>query len=187
MTRCSATAFWRSARAGAGFKNPVCKGCGRLWRQSGRTKELLRLSCVLRDDVHRALIHQRACEFSRPEPACLNGFSREAYALLFALSCLEQGLGALERRGIMRERYEAVCRRMADKQMDKLQRTGSALIEDYPWDMNFYGCAIFLCDRFYFIPYKWEGPCVYRRANDGRCWRCGRPGAVCAATGSWMA
>ena len=131
-------------------------------------QKLLRLSCVLRDDVHRALIHQRACGFTRPEPACLNGFSREAYALLFALSCLEQGLGALERRGIMRERYEAVCRRMADKQMDKLQRTGSALIEDYPWDMNFYGCAIFLCDRFYFIPYKWEGPCVYRRTNDGK-------------------
>ena len=35
-------------------------------------QKLLRLSCVLRDDVHRALIHQRACGFTRPEPACLS-------------------------------------------------------------------------------------------------------------------
>lgn len=131
-------------------------------------RKLTRLSAALRDDVHRALIRQSACCFTRPEPACLSGFHREAYALLFALSCLERGLKALEDRGIPRERYEAVCRRMADKQMDKLQRTGSALIDDYPWDMNFYGCAIFLCDRFYFVPYKWEGPLVYRQVSGGR-------------------
>lgn len=128
---------------------------------------LLSLSLALRDDAHAAVIGQRACDFERPEPACLSGFPREAYALLFALACLEQGLKALAARGIPQEDYEAVCRRMADKQLRLYQQTGSAVIADYPWDMNFYACGIFFHDRLYFVPYRWPGPAVYRRHADG--------------------
>ncbi len=131
-------------------------------------KQLLRLSCVLRDDAHPAVLYQRACEFVRPEPKCLSGFAREAYALLFALSCLEKGLQALTERGIPKEEFEDVCRRMADRQIEKMSRTGSPAIDDYSWDMNFYACGIFLHDRLYFVPYRWEGPAAYRRVSDGK-------------------
>ena len=131
-------------------------------------RKLLRLSLALRDDAHRAVLYQRAYEFERPEPGCLSGFDREAYALLFALACLEQGLKQLEKRGIPKNEYEDVCRRMADKQMALFAQTGSVLISDYPWDMNFYACGIFFHDRLYFVPFKWESPPVYRRLADGK-------------------
>ncbi len=130
--------------------------------------QLLRLSIALRDDAHRALIHQRACDFERPVPGCLSGLAKEAYALLFALACLEQGLKKLRQRGIPAEEYEEVCRRMADKQMRLYEKTGSTLIDDYPWDMNFYGCGIFFLDRFYFVPYKWTYPAVFRHKDNGK-------------------
>ena len=131
-------------------------------------RDLWRLSIALRDDAHQAVIFQRACEFTRPEPACLTGFARQAYALLFALACLEQGLQALLRRGIPMAEHEAVCRRMADKQLRLYRDSGNLTIADYPWDMNFYACGIFFHDRLYFVPYRWEGPVLYRHVTSGR-------------------
>lgn len=130
--------------------------------------QLLRLALALREDVHRALIHQRACEYERPLPQCLQGFDREAYSLLFALGCLEHGLKQLEARGLPKEDYEEVCWRMADGQLKRFEKTGDPAIGNYSWDMNFYGCGIFFLDRLYFIPFKWGEPTAYRRHSDGK-------------------
>lgn len=127
-------------------------------------QRLLRLSQALREDAHRALNRQTACDFEEPHPRCLNGFSRDAYPLLFALSCLEHGLEELKKRGIPEEKYLDTVWRMADKQLKLYADTGTVTIADYSWDMNFYCCAIFLMDRFYFTPYRWEGPGAWRCA-----------------------
>lgn len=131
-------------------------------------RQLLQLSLALRDDVQRALILQRAYEFERPVPSCLEGFAKDAYSLLFALACLEQGLIKLQARGIPKEQYENVCWNMAVKQLKHFAETNDVVIDNYSWDMNFYGCGIFLMDRFYFIPFRWGEPPIYRRKSDGR-------------------
>lgn len=157
--------FLRQSTDRAGLRaDGLGKLMGALQRIRGDSA-LMQLSIALRDDAHQAVIHQRACDFERPEPSCLSGFDREAYALLFALSCLEKGLEALRGRGIPEAEYEEVCRRMADKQLAIFQKTGSAVISDYPWDMNFYACGIFFHDRLYFVPYRWEGPTLYRKVG----------------------
>ena len=161
-------AFLRRAAGRAGLRGQKLDRLFGALRTIRSDRLLMALSTALRDDAHQAVIYQRACEFERPEPACLAGFAREAYALLFALSCLEKGLQALEKRGIPKEEYEEVCFRMADRQLNIYRETGSAVIADYPWDMNFYACGIFFHDRLYFVPYRWEGPVVYRREKDGR-------------------
>lgn len=161
-------AFFKRAMDRAGVSQPRREKLRQALDRIEADKDLLRLSRVMIKDAHRALIHQRACDFRRPSPGCVpDRFTRQAYPLLLALGCLEHGLASLRARGIPREDYEEVCWRMADQQLRRYEQTGSTVIRDYPWDMNFYGCAIFLHDRFYFVPYRWEGPRVYRD-GEGR-------------------
>ncbi len=123
---------------------------------------LLRLSLALRQDALVALNRGTACHYPRPEPKCLSGFARDAYAFLYALSCVEPALALAASRGIPKEQYDYVPWIMADRQLNKFKETGDITVSDYPWDMNFYLCAIFLMDRFYFIPFLYGTPEVWR-------------------------
>ncbi len=129
---------------------------------------LLRLSLVLRQDALAALNRGTACDFHRPEPKPLRGFARDAYAFLYALSCVEPALNRAAGRGIPKEQYEYVPWIMADRQLKKFKETGDIAVSDYPWDMNFYLCAIFLMDRFYFIPFRFGTPEVWRSKVAGQ-------------------
>ncbi len=129
---------------------------------------LLRLSLVLRQDTLMALNRGTACDFQRPEPRCLNGFARDAYAFLYALSCVEPALKLNAARGIPKEQYEYVPWTMADRQLKKYKETGDITVADYSWDMNFYLCAIFLLDRFYFIPFRYGTPEAWRNRATGQ-------------------
>ena len=120
--------------------------------------ELVELAHIMATDAVRGLIRCYAVEFFQPKPICLTGFAREAYAFLYTQLCVTEGRKELRRRGIP-EMYDAdIPERMTRKQLAKYVKTGDISFDDYPWDMNFYCCQIFLMDRFYFIPYRWGGP-----------------------------
>lgn len=131
--------------------------------------ELVALAQVLCQDMVRALNRCTACELDgQPRPVCLTGFARDAYAFLYALSCVAEGRRSLRRRGVP-EKYDAdIPERMIRNRLRQYEETGSIRFDDYPWDMNFYCCAIFLMDRFYFIPYRTEYPDMWREKATGR-------------------
>ncbi len=131
--------------------------------------ELTELGQIMAKDAPRALVRCSAAEFVQPRPACLSGFAREAFAFFYTQRCVLEGRKALRARGIP-ERYDAdIPERMTRKQLRKYTETGDIGFDDYPWDMNFYCCAIFLMDRFYFIPFRWEGsPEAWRNRETGR-------------------
>ena len=120
--------------------------------------ELVELAHVMAEDAVRGLVRCYAVEFFQPKPECLDGFAKEAYAFLYTQLCVIKGRKALRARGVP-EKYDAdIPERMTRKQLAKYVKTGDISFDDYPWDMNFYCCQIFLMDRFYFIPYRWGGP-----------------------------
>lgn len=130
-------------------------------------EQLLRLSLALRQDALLALNRCTACEFVPPVPTCIGGFARDAYAFLFALSCVQPARSALRARGVPETYDTDIPERMIRKQLAKYVETGDITFDDYPWDMNFYCCAIFFFDRFYFIPYLHEAPTAYRSRRSG--------------------
>jgi len=131
--------------------------------------ELVELARIMAMDAPRALIRCGACEFDEPRPACLEGFDRDAFAFLFSQLCVLEGRKALRERGVP-ERYDAdIPERMTRKQLKKYVETGDIRFDDYPWDMNFYCCCIFLMDRFYFIPFLWgDTPEAWRDRESGK-------------------
>ena len=117
--------------------------------------ELVELSHVMAQDAVRALNRCTAIEVFQPRPKCLEGFAREAFGFLYTQLCVIEGRKALRKRGVP-EKYDMdIPERMTRKQLGKFVSTGDIRFDDYPWDMNFYCCDIFLMDRFYFIPYRW--------------------------------
>ena len=62
----------------------------------------------------------------------------------------------LNDRGVPVEYYEDIPYRPMENQFKKLIDSGDTTVSDFPWDMNFYTCAIFLMDRFLFIPCRFE-------------------------------
>lgn len=152
----------------------------RLWetlREIEQDADLVALSQVLRQDAVRSFLRGTACDFAQPQPTCLRGFAREAYAFLYALSCMEEGRRFLRARGVP-ETYDAdIPERMIRKQLAQYVETDEISFHDYHWDINFYCCAIFLLDRFYFIPYRHEEPECWRNTQNGRVvalWPAGR-------------
>lgn len=130
--------------------------------------ELVALSQIMAKDAVRALQRCTANEFFQPKPACLTGFARDAFGFLFAQLCALEGRKALRERGVP-EKYDMdIPERMTRKQLQKFVGTGDINYDDYPWDINFYCCGIFLLDRFYFIPYRWpDTPEAWRNRNTG--------------------
>lgn len=130
--------------------------------------ELVELAHIMAADAVRALVRCFAAEFFQPRPLCLHGFAREAFAFLFTRLCVAKGRRALRSRGVPEEYDADIPERMTRKQLAKYVNTGDISFDDYPWDMNFYCCQIFLMDRFYFIPYRWGGaPDAWRSRASG--------------------
>jgi len=130
--------------------------------------ELVELAHIMAKDAVRALNRCSAVEFTQPKPDCLTGFAREAFAFLYTQLCVIEGRKALRLRGVPEEYDADIPERMTRKQLAKYVKTGDISFDDYPWDMNFYCCAIFLFDRFYFIPYKWgDTPTAWKNSGTG--------------------
>lgn len=136
--------------------------------QANAVPELVELAQIMAKDAVRALNRCTAIEFFQPKPDCLTGFAREAFAFLYTQLCVLEGRKALRLRGVP-EAYDAdIPERMTRKQLRKFVETGDISFDDYPWDMNFYCCAIYLFDRFYFIPYMWtDTPEAWRSEKTG--------------------
>lgn len=130
--------------------------------------ELVELAHIMALDAVRALNRCTAIDFFQPKPTCLDGFDRDAFGFLYTQLCVIEGRKALRRRGVPEVYDLDIPERMTRKQLRKYVETGDINFDDYPWDMNFYCCDIFLMDRFYFIPYRWEGaPHAWRSRESG--------------------
>ena len=136
--------------------------------EANKVPELVELARIMAKDAVRGLVRCHAVEFHQPRPECLSGFAKEAYAFLYTQLCVLEGRKALRERGIPDEYDADIPERMTRKQLKKYVETGDISFDDYPWDMNFYCCQIFLLDRFYFIPYRWGGsPEAWRNTETG--------------------
>ncbi|MFS0726527.1 acyltransferase domain-containing protein [Paenibacillus sp. 1P07SE] len=101
-------------------------------------------------------------------PACLGEYA-DRYSFLVLLACIEPSITRLQRRGIPEAFYSEIPYQFLKPQLDKLERAQDFAVSDFPWMMNFYTCAIFLFDRFYFIPHRFEDTLtVYRSRETGR-------------------
>ena len=130
--------------------------------------ELVEIAGIMAKDAARALHRCSAIEFFQPKPSCLTGFAVEAFAFLFSQRCILEGRKGLRKRGVPETHDAGIPERMTRKQLKKFVETGDINFDDYPWDINFYSCAIFLLDRFYFIPYRWEdAPEAWRNIHTG--------------------
>ena len=118
--------------------------------------ELVELAHIMAKDAVRALNRCTACEFTQPKPDCLEGFAKDAFGFLFSQLLVLEGRKQLRARGIP-EKYDLdIPERMTRRAMGKYVATGDINFDDFPWDVNFFCCDIFLLDRFYFIPYRWQ-------------------------------
>ncbi len=128
--------------------------------------ELVELSHVMAQDAVRALNRCTACEFVQPKPDCLTGFPRDAYGFLFSQLLVLEGRKQLRERGVP-EKYDLdIPERMTRRALGKYVETGDINFDDFPWDVNFFCCDIFLLDRFYFIPYLWpDTPTAWRNTE----------------------
>ncbi len=83
------------------------------------------------------------------------------------LSCVFHAAEELKRRKIPFELYEDIPHRMLRGQMKKFKETGSYVIDDLQWQSNFYSLAIYLFDRFLFVPCRLDEPYTfYRRGSE---------------------
>lgn len=88
-------------------------------------------------------------------PGCMKKHG-DLYSFLLLLSCVVPSIKQMEKRGIPKEYYEKIPHQPLKNQLEKLVKSNDTKVSDFPWDMNFYTCSIFLLDRFFFIPYRFE-------------------------------
>lgn len=88
-------------------------------------------------------------------PHCMKKHG-DLYSFLLLLSCVVPSMKLMESRGIPKEYYEKIPHQPIKNQLEKLVKNNDSKVSDFPWDMNFYTCSIFLLDRFFFIPYHFE-------------------------------
>ena len=129
--------------------------------------DLLLYSEALRDRAPLGLMTADSDEYETPVPSCLHGFARDAYAFLYALSCVPVGMAELKKRGVPEEYYLDIPARVIREHLRQYVQTGDITFSDYPWDMNFYCCAIVFLKRFYFIPCRCEYPNVFVNRRTG--------------------
>jgi hypothetical protein len=86
-------------------------------------------------------------------PICLSEY-KEFYSFLLLLACVVPSMTMLKERGVPDHYYKDIPFQPMKNQVEKLVTNGDTTVSDFPWDMNFYTCSIFLFDRFLFIPYK---------------------------------
>lgn len=82
------------------------------------------------------------------------------------LSCVFHAKKDLEKREIPFELYEDIPHRMLRGQMEKFAKTGSYVFDDLQWQSNFYSLAIYLFDRFLFVPCRLDDPYTFYRRGD---------------------
>ncbi|GEM_PF-2436082 len=141
--------------------------------------ELVELSlCAARVWV-RALADGTAGELDQPKPSCLNSFDRSFFGFIFSQLLAKEGRLAMKARAIPETYWKDIPEEPTRRAIRKYLKNGIFLFSDYQWDVNYFGCGIFLLGRFLFIPYRWEeGPLVFK--SDMRF--SGRGDAVCADT-----
>lgn len=86
-------------------------------------------------------------------PNCMPQY-KEYYSFIVLLACVEPSMELLKNRGVPLKYYEKIPYQPMKSQLENFSKTGDIIVKDFGWDMNFYTCAIFLLDRFLFIPYK---------------------------------
>lgn len=117
--------------------------------------KLANLSAFLVRDMCSARNRCDMDNYHAMTPACMENYG-EYYSLIMLLACVEPGMEQLKQRGVPEIYYENIPFRPMEIQLRKFMETGDVYVQDFPWDMNFYTCAIFLFDRFFFIPYRFE-------------------------------
>lgn len=101
-------------------------------------------------------------------PACL-GEQSDRYAFVLLLACLAPSIARLQQRGIPETWYREIPYQFLKTQLEKLERDRDFRVSDFPWMMNFYTCSIFLFDRFYCIPHRFEDAlAAYRSKATGQ-------------------
>jgi len=96
------------------------------------------------------------------------GENGEAMDFFVCLSCIEFARQDMIRRQIPVEVYEKIPYRMLDGQMEKYQKTGSLLVDDLPWKVNFYSLSIYLFDRFLFCPCGFDDSYRFYRSKKDK-------------------
>lgn len=97
-------------------------------------------------------------------PKCMSEFSTY-YSFILLLACVTPAMKNLEKRDIPCSYYEKIPYNPMKPQFEKFITRGEVEVSDFPWDMNFYTGAIFLLDRFYFIPYRFGDKFTMYRNN----------------------
>lgn len=88
-------------------------------------------------------------------------------SFFMCLSCIGYAKRDLEKRGVPYELYEDIPHRMLRMHMEKFKKTGSYVLDDLPWQSNFYSLAIYLFDRFLFVPCRFDDSYTfYRNGNE---------------------
>ena len=96
-----------------------------------------------------------ADHYQNLNPSCLLEY-QEIYSFLLLLACVIPSMKMLQERKVPFECYRNIPYQPMKNQFHKLINDNDGKVSDFPWDMNFYTCSIFLFDRFLFIPYKFE-------------------------------
>ena len=115
-------------------------------------------------DMCHARNRMEADNYQYMEPGCMR--NKEWYSFLLLLACVEPSMKQLEKRGVPEEYYEHIPYRQMDRQFAKWINQDDVKVADFPWDMNFYTCSIFLLDRFLFIPYRYGDQMTFFRENE---------------------
>ncbi|MBT2762937.1 acyltransferase domain-containing protein [Paenibacillus sp. ISL-20] len=103
--------------------------------------------------------------YTNMTPGCMEQYG-ELYSFLLLLACVVPSMNMLETRSVPKAYYDQIPQQPLKLQLEKLVQHGDAKVHDFPWVMNFYTCSIFLLDRFYFIPYRFEDPFTMFRHVD---------------------
>lgn len=95
--------------------------------------------------------------YTNMTPGRMNEYG-DLYSFLLLLACIVPSMNMLQQRSVPKAYYEQIPHQPLKAQFEKLVQHGDPKVHDFPWVMNFYTCSIFLLDRFYFIPYRFDDP-----------------------------
>lgn len=106
--------------------------------------------------------------YTNMTPGCMSEYGG-LYSFILLLACVVPSMKLMKERGIPVEYYGNIPYQPLERQIEKLVKYNDVNVRDFPWDMNFYTCSIFLLDRFYFIPYRFKEPfTMYRNIKSGK-------------------
>ena len=145
----------------------------RLWLTQGieaieRDTVLFPFTKFLAADMCTARNRCDEAHYTNMTPGCMKQYGK-LYSFLLLLACVVPSMEMLEKRGVPRIYYENIPHQPIKAQLEKIIYHNDCKVHDFPWVMNFYTCAIFLLDRFYFIPHRFADPfTMYRHSGTGK-------------------